>query len=97
MRSAADAAGTRDRPCALLELGQAPPADRFDDGVLGGEEPIDVGRRHLEFRGNVGDRCLGKAQPPEQPIGRIHDAVAGIVWLGLRQGVHGTSPGLCDE
>ena len=28
-----------DFPCALVELGQAAPADRFDDCILGGEEP----------------------------------------------------------
>jgi len=81
---------------ALIELGKAAPADRFNDRVFGGKEPVDVRRRHIEFRGNVGDRGLGEADLPEQPVSHIHDAVPGIVWFGLWQRVHGTGRGSDD-
>ena len=34
----------------LLELGQAALADRLDDRILGGEEAVDIGRRHARAR-----------------------------------------------
>ena len=66
-------------------------ADRFDDGILGRKEAIDVGWRHLELAGDIGNRRLGEAQPTEQRFGRIHDTGAGIVGLGLDLRIHSTA------
>ena len=77
------AARARHRPGLAVELAQAALADRLDDGVLGWEKPVDVGRRHLELGGDIGDRGLGEAQPAEQRIRRLHDAGCGCrrVWF----------------
>ena len=86
------AARARDRPGLLVELAEAALADRLDDGVLGGEEAVDVGRRHAELGGDVGDRGLGEAQPTEQRLRGLDDAGAGVVGLGLDLGVHCSIP-----
>ena len=85
------AARASDRPGALLELAQATLADRLDDRVLGGEEPVDVGRRHPELGRDVGHRRLGEAEPAEQRLRGLHDAGAGVVGLGLCLRVHARS------
>jgi hypothetical protein len=40
------------------------------------------------FSGNIGDRRLAEAEAAEQSLGRVHDAYAGVVGLGLDLGAH---------
>src|SRR6185295_13084923 len=54
-------------------------------------EAIDVCRRHSKFSGNIGDRRLAEAEAAEQCLGRVHDAYAGVVGLGLDLGAHGST------
>ena len=74
--------GPRNRPGSFLDLRQAAMADRLDDGGLGWEEAVDIGRRHAKLGRNVGHRGLGKSQPAEQSLRGLHDPGAGIVGLG---------------
>ena len=49
---------------------------RLGDRGLGGEEAVDVGRRHAELGGDVGDRGLEVAELAEEPLRRLHDPAA---------------------
>ena len=78
----------RDRPGFLLDFRQAAPADRFDNRILGFKEAVDIGRRHFEFRRNVGDCRFGEAEAAEQRLCGLHDPRAGVVRFGPDLRVH---------
>ncbi len=82
------AARARDRPHLVFELAKAALADGLHDRDFGREKAVDIGRRHAEFRGDVGDRGFGIAKPAEQRFGGFHDPRAGIFGLELGLGVH---------
>lgn len=50
------------------------PAERLVNFDFGGEETIDIGRRHAEIAGNIGHCRLAVAIVTEQPLGRIQNA-----------------------
>ena len=91
MRSAAE---PRERAAAQAFSSSSPRAalaDRLDDGILGREEAVDICRRHPKLTGNIGDRRLAEAEAAEQSLGRVHDAYAGVIGLGLDLGAHGST------
>ena len=88
MRSAAGALERATAQAFSSTSDKAALADRLDDRVLGGEEPIDIGGRHAQFGRDVGDRGLGKAQPTEQRLRGFHDPRAGIVGFGSDLRIH---------
>ena len=49
---------------------------RLGDRRLGGEEAVDVGGRHAELGGDVGDRGLQVAELAVEPLRRLHDPAA---------------------
>ena len=49
---------------------------RLGDRGLGGEEAVDVGGRHAELGGDVGDRRLQVAELPVEALRRLHDPAA---------------------
>jgi len=82
----------RDRPGLLLDVAEAMLADRLDDRVLGGEEAVDIRRRHLELGSDVGHGGLGEAKPTEQRLRSLDDPSPGIVGPDFGYGgrrVHG--------
>jgi len=93
------AAPTGDHPHLFIELVQAALADGVDDGGLGREEAVHIGRRHAQFRRDVGDRGLGIAQATEQGLRGLHDPRPGVFRPGFDEwAYHGSSPILtCDD
>ena len=76
----------RGRTGHLVDGAEHAAADRLMDLHLRGKEAVDVGRRHAEIAGDVGDVGLGIAVVAEQPLGRIEDAPdiflpGGIHWV----------------
>ena len=58
----------------LVAGAEHPAADGLVDFDLGGEETVDVGRRHAEFAGDVGDIGLAVTIVPEQAFGAVENA-----------------------
>ena len=59
---------------ADLDLRHHAVGEGFVNSRFGRKEPVDIGRRHIELAGNVGDGCFGVAHLAEQPLSRIQDA-----------------------
>ncbi len=68
-------------------------ADRLVDFDLGGEETVDVGRRHAKFAGNVGDIGLAAAIVPEQALGAVENACNTLLPGGIGDYVGGFGHG----
>lgn len=61
-----------------LELAEVLGRTSLDDCVLGGEELVDVGRRHPEIPGDVGDRRFPHSVTSEQLVGLLKDKLSGF-------------------
>ena len=71
-----------DHGCRFLDLAHQGAADALMDRLLGIEEAVDVGRRHPQFLGDVGDRGLRIAELAEQTL-RHHENPFSCVRLDM--------------
>ena len=88
---AGGSARARNDPCLFVKLTQAALADCFDDGVLGGKEAVDIGRRHAKLARDIGHGRLGKAKPAKQRFRGFDDTGSGIIRFGFGLCVHGAT------
>ena len=64
-----------------LNRGEQATGDRLVDLGLGREKPVNVGGRHAQFAGDVGDRRLFEADLSEQPLSNFKDAEPSSFWF----------------
>ena len=66
-----------------LDLAMEVHADGLIDFRFRREEAIDIGRRHMQFTRNVGDRRLLESDLPEQALRYLDNQLMSVLFLGF--------------